>query len=332
MDPEKFFDSLERKARRGNDPETYAHVACRARELHRASATPLSFEAKFYTYVLLNPLKPGPVSYELVGGKRVVFDFIPFYVGKGCRHRGSDHERSARKDPTPAKGQHKLNVIRKIHRAGLCPIQVRTSRRLEVEAVALAKEQLLINAIGRKDLGRGPLTNSSGGGDGATTGSFSEEVRNRISAAKLGQKYPKRTAEHQQKLTLTQVGLKRSDSVKAKISASRVGKGTAPRKPLTEEHKLAISAGKRGVPLSQEHREKLSAIRVGRRLSDETKRKISEANRGRVRTAEHKEKLRQANLGKTADASVRAKQSEALKGRPWSDARRAAYERSRSDN
>jgi hypothetical protein len=75
---------------------------------------------------------------------------------------------------------------------------------------------------------------------------------------------------------------------------------------------------------------------AGWKHSEETKKKISKNNTGKIRTeeqkqnyrkpktAEHAEKIRQANLGRKDDGR-HEKTSQTMKGRPWSDARRAAY-------
>lgn len=75
---------------------------------------------------------------------------------------------------------------------------------------------------------------------------------------------------------------------------------------------------------------------AGWKHSEETKQRISKNNTGKVRTeeqkqnyrkpktAEHADKIRQANLGRKADGR-HEKISQTMKGRPWSDARRAAY-------
>ena len=48
-------------------------------------------------------------------------------------------------------------------------------------------------------------------------------------------------------------------------------------------------------------------------------------SKGRVLTEEHKEKLRQAKIGHKQSDETRLKKSLANKGRPWSEARRAAF-------
>lgn len=74
----------------------------------------------------------------------------------------------------------------------------------------------------------------------------------------------------------------------------------------------------------------------GWKHSVDTKNKISKANTGKVRsdihkknyskpkTPEHAQKIREANLGRI-DPERNLKISESMKGKPWSDARRAAH-------
>ena len=98
----------------------------------------------------------------------------PFYVGKGCdNYRALDHVQEATRTERLT---HKLNVIRFMNRSGY---QVRYSLELgfESESDALAREKSLIREIGRHDLGLGPLTNQTDGGEG--TSNPSEESRQR---------------------------------------------------------------------------------------------------------------------------------------------------------
>ena len=68
--------------------------------------------------------------------------------------------------------------------------------------------------------------------------------------------------------------------------------------------------------------------------TDETRRRISEAklgrpawNKGTPHTEETKEKIRQRRIGHRASEETKSKMSLNRKGRPWSAARRLAYER-----
>ncbi|HEY3825250.1 MAG TPA: GIY-YIG nuclease family protein [Bryobacteraceae bacterium] len=115
----------------------------------------------FYVYMLLRP------------------DGQPFYVGKGINRRILQHEAAARNTSLRT---HKLNVIRAILRS-----QKRVSYALadffEHEAEAHACERRLILQIGRHDLGTGPLTNQTDGGEGASNPSVESRARR---AATLG--------------------------------------------------------------------------------------------------------------------------------------------------
>jgi hypothetical protein len=97
----------------------------------------------------------------------------PFYVGKGVGNRALHHAADAR---TTSWLSHKLNVIRTIHRSGN-PISYFLDSFHEEEIEAHARERFLIQSIGRHDLGKGPLTNQTEGGEGASNPS--EESRER---------------------------------------------------------------------------------------------------------------------------------------------------------
>jgi hypothetical protein len=84
-----------------------------------------------------------------------------------------EHEAEAR---NTIRLTHKLNVIRSLLRKNL-PIHYRFGSFFDDEADALALERLLIQTIGRHDLGTGPLTNQTDGGEG--TSNPSEESRQR---------------------------------------------------------------------------------------------------------------------------------------------------------
>jgi len=94
-------------------------------------------------------------------------------------------------------------------------------------------------------------------------------------------------------------GLVLSAEARAKISAARKGK------PLSEEHRAAISAGGLGTkraPRSEEWRRKLSIAQTGKKLSEAQKAKIGAAHIGKKKPA----------------------QSAALMGRKLSESHRAA--------
>lgn len=101
-------------------------------------------------------------------------DGHPFYVGKGKIDRVFQHENEARHPNDFRSNPFKLNVIRKIKKAGanlIYEIDFITDN----ETAALSREMLLIGALKRLHEG-GPLTNLDPGG-GSSTGSapFSRE-------------------------------------------------------------------------------------------------------------------------------------------------------------
>lgn len=96
----------------------------------------------------------------------------PFYVGKGISDRVFCHERDAINTTLRS---HKLNTIRALHAVdSLVNYSIEI---LSSEREALAREKELIRMYGRHDLGSGPLTNMTDGGEGPAN--FSEETRQR---------------------------------------------------------------------------------------------------------------------------------------------------------
>jgi len=149
----------------------------------------LTLDDKFYCYVYLDPRYPGNYEYVLPSGKVVKFKHRPFYVGKGCsgtRDRAYSHLKEA---SVTARSNPKLNTIRKITRLALQPI-IKITHTRESEALALALEIDLIAGIGRKDVGGGPLTNLTNGGDGG-----SGVVRTEASILKLKSTLASRSQE-----------------------------------------------------------------------------------------------------------------------------------------
>lgn len=104
---------------------------------------------------------------------------IPFYIGYGKNGRMFDHLNEAKKFPAPTQGQHKLNKIRKLLSIGKEPKIRVIAKSLHLHEARLL-EIILIKEIGRKDLGLGPLTNLTDGGDGVSNPS----IENRMERSK----------------------------------------------------------------------------------------------------------------------------------------------------
>ena len=112
---------------------------------------------------------------------------IPFYVGYGKNDRDVSHIKEAK---NTNKNSHKLNTIRKILREEKEPIINIIDSNLSKEQ-ACELEIFLISEIGRADLGQGPLTNLTIGGDGYV--GWSKEAKENVSKVrkrKIGAKDP----------------------------------------------------------------------------------------------------------------------------------------------
>jgi hypothetical protein len=119
----------------------------------------------FYTYALLDPRKKGIFAYEVPNLGIVRMDHEPFYVGKGKGSRDASHLVEAKRAVRSDANLHKLNRIKAIDREGQQVIVLRISESLSEDS-AFVDEENIISAIGRVDIGTGPLTNWSGGGEG----------------------------------------------------------------------------------------------------------------------------------------------------------------------
>lgn len=147
--------------------------------------------SSFYVYVIFRP------------------DGTPCYVGKGHGRRADHHRRFTR-------NRHLKNLFAKY---GDLPI-ARVREHL-TDAEACATEIALIAAIGRRDLGTGPLINLTIGGDGAAGHIRTPEMRAKLSAALKGRKF---TAEHLKAMSLSRLGKKRDPASCAKQAATMTGR------------------------------------------------------------------------------------------------------------
>ncbi len=104
-------------------------------------------------------------------------DGTPFYVGKGVQHRCFHHEAEARNTDRLT---HKLNLLRAMQKRGES-VRYCIESSFETEQQAHARERHLIALFGRHDLRRGPLTNQTDGGEGASNPSEESRERRRQS-------------------------------------------------------------------------------------------------------------------------------------------------------
>lgn len=177
-------------------------------------------ESKFYVYAYLDPRKSGNFIYG-----EYVFDFEPFYIGKGYKNRCNEHLRES----SLKESSFKNNKIKKILSLGLAPIILKISVNI-FEHDAFDLEKKLIRIIGRYDLGCGPLTNLTDGGDGITGLIKSTEHRHNLSVSSLGKKMSKEARK------------KISDSLIGKVGRNTGNKHTnATKKQISETKKGTLS-------------------------------------------------------------------------------------------
>lgn len=224
---------------------------------------------EYYVYMYRNPIT-----------------LVPFYVGKGKGGRSMHHINEARKEFSTDKNLHKLHTIRKLFSAGTQPIvEVVESEISEEESFEF--EKFLISEIGRSDLGTGPLTNMSDGGEGLSGlvrdlsgGNNPNYGKRGESAVWWGRNHEEET---KQKISAAQKGRVFSDEHKAKM-----------RKPKSEEGRKNIADAQRILRES------------GYKPSAESNKRRSESLRGRPSPMK----------GKTQSDSARQKMSDARKGKP----------------
>ena len=224
---------------------------------------------KFYTYIYLDPRKPGTHKYG-----EFVFQHEPFYVGKGSIDRIGNHIIESKNSKN---NDYKHRKIRKIWKEGLEPIRIKIKENLS-EQKAFELEIYLIWSIGRYDLRSGPLTNHTDGGDGTSGAIRSEEARRKMSESLKGRivwnKGKESSEETKQKLSESHKGIKQSEETRRKNSESNKGeKNHFYGKHHSEETKQKMSESHRG-----KNKGNVPWIK-GKKMSDESKRKISESNK-----------------------------------------------------
>jgi hypothetical protein len=117
--------------------------------------------SRHYIYVFLDCFKPGIYEYG-----DIKFEYEPFYIGKGV----NDRIITSKCDKKTFKSQ----KIKSIKSKGGEIISYKIFENLSFEDSNF-KEKELIKIIGRRDLGLGPLTNLTDGGDGRLNGTNSIE-------------------------------------------------------------------------------------------------------------------------------------------------------------
>jgi len=221
----------------------------------------------FYVYAWLDPRKPGKYVYD-----NYSFNYEPYYIGKGKKYR---------KSTLCNRNNFTINKLNKIERNGFKNKVYIVEKKL-IEKKAFDLECELIALVGRFDLGNGPLTNMSDGGDGNSGHIHTEETLNKMRGRPSWNK-----------------GIPLSDELKKHLSKINTGK------TLSEETKKKIQKAMEGRIVSDETRKKLRVASTGRKHSEETKKMYSKTRRGKPN----------GRLGCKHTEATKKKMSDAVKNR-----------------
>ena len=234
---------------------------------------------EFYVYLYLDKTKPGKYVYE-----EFVFEYEPFYVGKGCKDR-LDLRKHKNQKFTGSK-------INKLGKENIITVTVLVGFD-EVKAFKL--EERLVKLIGRRARGTGPLTNLDKGGWGnvltmrAKREMFSEwkepKVKNKkLEIIEIPTQKPKRkqSAETVMKRAESNRGKKRTLEQREHLSKVRTGE------KRTEEARRKMSeAAKNRSPVSEETKRKMSLAQRNRKpLSEKALMNIREGQKKRKVTCQ----------------------------------------------
>lgn len=208
-----------------------------------------------YVYVYLDTRKLGKYQYN-----DICFLYEPFYIGQGRDRRYRKHLLESKKG-NKMNNSFKFNIINLILEEGKEPIILKLYENIS-EDTAKEIEVKLIEIIGKRIDGKGPLTNITNGGDGTSGYVLTEDHKKRLSESAKGRKH---TDEYKQYMSEKMSGRK-----------------------LSKEHCENIAKSKTGKKASIETKKLLSELRSGenhpnwgKHHSDETKNKISNTQKGR---------------------------------------------------
>lgn len=266
--------------------------------------------------VLLNDLghdiNHGYFVYALRDGREPA----PFYIGKASyASRPFDHIREAQSGESSNK--HKINKINKIAREGVTLV-IDIVFWSEDEQSTLLEEMRLIEKYGRRDKETGCLTNLTDGGDGISGYKHTDTAKTRISESLKArpQNIRDEAANKLRGRASGMAGKTHSDTTKRQISES-LKTSRSFQESMANMPRTGSDNSFYGKKHSQDSKQAMSDWKktnyqgennpfYGKQHSPETKQKFSENNP--AKRPEVKEKI-----------------SKALKGRPWSEARRQAH-------
>lgn len=214
------------------------------------------------------------------------------YVGVGKGNRWAWHLKQARRGivgkQNPAKGEYLIHCLA----AGIELETYKIAEHLTIDE-ACKLEIEVIELLGRRDLGTGPLLNASAGGFGVKN--LSANTKARIGMANARRVW---TPEARANKAASQKGRKSSPIAIAKTVAAHLGKKRSfetlenMRKAWVERVARAEAAGVPvHKPLTAEQCARISAAKKGCRHTPESKAKLSAAKKGKALSADHKEKI-----------------------------------------
>lgn len=224
---------------------------------------------------------------------------VPLYVGYGKWRRKRKQQRWA--DHITRTDNRHLTAAFKKYGTNLPIIIVRDELTV---AEARETEVAFITAIGRSDLGNGPLVNQTDGGDGALN--VSQEVRKRIGDAHRGTKHGPCPPERRAKISMATRG--RIKSVAEREGISRGNKGRI----RSTEFKTKVSAG------MKRRCEEYGGQTLGKKLSPAACVNIGNGSRGQKRSDATRKLLSQIGMARMQDPTKRKHLSERIAA-AWAD-------------
>lgn len=264
----------------------------------------LSRKKIFYVYLLLDPRKLGNYDY----GKGRILHYEPFYVGKGKRNRLHSHVQGFLRGRGLKSNTHKTNKIRNILKEGLEVITKKIKCKL-TERQAFQIERKAIALIGRSDIGNGPLTNHSDGGEGPSNPSERTRKRLRFKARRQAKR---RTPKEWSKINLAikRARLNRTSKENAEIEKR---KSKALVKNWSTRTEKEIKKRTRKIQRAWSNKSKEELAKFSRLMSNRQKRNWK--NYSKEKKIKISQNMSKGALGKVMTKATRRKMTEVQKAR-----------------